>query len=946
MEQPFGDVLLQILLGDFLQLNPVQNHTLLEALLPKTMRVPGTPRQTTDEDRDGYNVFRKICENVILFTGTHRFKDEALPQLLEIMRAPGGKPVPQELRRKIKRQIVETEDDPRLGREFVQEGQKGFFAFGARAAIQWEQVARLQQLHIVNSARVCAGARACVNLSTGKPDYTRVHSMAVRSEGPPADVRQSPKPGQLVYYFQAVDRFKHRQSREVHMEALKFVNMSKSAGLMGMLGVYVGMRVRLTKKVLPPELVQEATGEVVGIVFHPLEKFGGGHGSNNLRPGDDHPCWKTGHVKCDLLPLHVEVRFDGCTEDYTGTGRPGVWYVEPTTDEWKLPHKKVYTVDHPRASGLKRVKAASRKDKFLEASRSQLPLAPEFIVTFQNIQGQTVRGPDKQPKGLVLDLFRPQNMGFATGEDGLADDGRAEFYQHVYMGMGRAESLDRILLRNFPKDEAGQPDWKFFEQGPPEFLVHFMRELEKRAELTYPRLLQAQLDLGAPAWEDVPRCEVDPHHEGRFIYVPEHWGRQGHKSEGSAMKRSRVESVADAKKRSSQADPAVSMKRRWRTKTREAEVFDCRATKKPKLSEPAQDIPDDADLMACASEKVGARAAMDQSAWDGAAPRTDTDHGDAAAGEEAPRAAPEVNVSELLDYNFGEAAPVLTGMTALRNAGNTCYINALLNALAACSDIYSWCTQHRCKHDFVKCPLCQLARDLEALREPRCQIRRPLIAGHRKAWSKGRFANTDHEDAQEAWMFLSDRCDEVDVAAAREKSAELKGKLRGDNPVRYTTPLWSICGGKSTITVQCTACGFLTQPRTEMWNLLTLSLSGSAAKATSLDELCDQHWRTELLADDEDRCEAQGCGGRACRLKHTKVVTWPRTLIVNLKRFEVTSKAPFLTEKIPRHINFRTTWPVRRDLPPYHLKAVVVHEGEQLSSGHYYTYAEPKRHSG
>eukprot|EP00973_Karenia_brevis_P069550 9669862-Karenia_brevis.AAC.1 len=65
--------------------------------------------------------------------------------------------------------------------------------------------------------------------------------------------------GQLVYYFQAVDKFRHHQHRDRHMEALMFVNLSKSAGLLGMFAGYLGMRVRLKKKTLPPELVQEAT---------------------------------------------------------------------------------------------------------------------------------------------------------------------------------------------------------------------------------------------------------------------------------------------------------------------------------------------------------------------------------------------------------------------------------------------------------------------------------------------------------------------------------------------------------------------------------------------------------------------------------------------------------------------------------------------------------------
>ena len=123
-------------------------------------------------------------------------------------------------------------------------------------------------------------------------------------------------------------------------------------------------------------------------------------------------------------------------------------------------------MDHPNAAGPKQVKASSRKDILLECSRTQIPLAPQLIVTFQNIQGQTIRGPDKEPKGLVLDLFPPWNMNFTKEKDGAAEDGRAEFDQHVYMGLGRAETLDRILIRNSPRDEAGDLDWSFFEEGP------------------------------------------------------------------------------------------------------------------------------------------------------------------------------------------------------------------------------------------------------------------------------------------------------------------------------------------------------------------------------------------------------------------------------------------------------------------------------------------------
>ena len=96
MEHPFGDVFLQALMGDFLQLNPVRAHTLIEALCRS--KVPRVPAKTKDEDRDGYQLFRNACRNVVIFNGTHRFLDVDLPALLQIMATPGGRAVPEDLK--------------------------------------------------------------------------------------------------------------------------------------------------------------------------------------------------------------------------------------------------------------------------------------------------------------------------------------------------------------------------------------------------------------------------------------------------------------------------------------------------------------------------------------------------------------------------------------------------------------------------------------------------------------------------------------------------------------------------------------------------------------------------------------------------------------------------------------------------------------------------------
>ena len=484
----------------------MRSHTLLESLC--TSPVPGVPGKTKEEDEDGYALFKNVCRNVVLFTGSYRFLDEDLPSLLNIMRVPGGRSVPPELRNKVMARVQAGPDDPRMRLDYVLEGKAGFFALGAHAAIQWEQVTRMMHLHVLRAARFCKGPRALCNTDAGLPD--------LRCEKKEEEEPTVASTGQLIYYFQAVDRFKHVQPRDIHLKALHFVKLSQSANLHGVVPVFPGMRCRLTKKVLAPELVQEATGEVVGIAFHPEERFGD-PASSNLRPADTHSCWQRGWVLCDRLPLHVEMRFDGCSEDYTGLGKPGVWYLSPQQVAWNLPMDEVATIDHPGALRTKTIKLTSRKHRTVEVWRCQLPLTHEDDMTFQNAQGKTIRGAEehdangkavREPKGFVVDLYKPPSM--------MVD----EYYQHVYMILGRARKLDWLILRNFPRSADGEPDWSIFEQGPPQYLCEFIQALQSRARATFPRLLHAQRQLGLPEWEQIKPCPPDPNAEGRYLYIP------------------------------------------------------------------------------------------------------------------------------------------------------------------------------------------------------------------------------------------------------------------------------------------------------------------------------------------------------------------------------------------------------------------------------------------
>ena len=84
------------------------------------------------------------------------------------------------------------------------------------------------------------------------------------------------------------------------------------------------------------------------------------------------------------------------------------------------------------------------------------------------------RGPEKEPKGLVVDLYR-HNLG------------NDEYFHNMYMILGRAQKLEWLLLRNFPHTADGEPNWSVFERGPSAYLREIMEALDKRAKETWPR---------------------------------------------------------------------------------------------------------------------------------------------------------------------------------------------------------------------------------------------------------------------------------------------------------------------------------------------------------------------------------------------------------------------------------------------------------------------------
>ena len=186
-----------------------------------------------------------------------------LPQLFEYMRDPKGRAMPPHLWKAVQKWRVAKLSDSRL-----QDAER---QNGLEMAINWEAVPRLMQYRAARDAR---------------------------------------RARQMLVLLQAIDVAKKERLQERHYRrALQVLNMTKTGKLMGMLPLFIGMRVRFTAKLSAKrKIVQDAVGVVIGIEFH--SNGFAAHGSD-WRDNVDDPARKSGRVRLKYMPKAVHVRVDG-----------------------------------------------------------------------------------------------------------------------------------------------------------------------------------------------------------------------------------------------------------------------------------------------------------------------------------------------------------------------------------------------------------------------------------------------------------------------------------------------------------------------------------------------------------------------------------------------------------------------------------------------------------
>ena len=279
------------------------------------------------------------------------------------------------------------------------------------------------------------------------------------------------------------------------------------------------------------------------------------------------------------------------------------------------------------------------------------------------------------------------------------------------------------------------------------------------------------------------------------------------------------------------------------------------------------------------------------------------------------------------------------GMGSLKNIGNTCYLNALLHALAALPAIVAWTERHASVPGScdIECPLCALRADLAHIRRAKsAEPYEPKTVRLRASWSRGRFNNNMQQCVGEALQAL---CQALETADIRHCRAMTSSAAVRDAPLQAfvgRTSLWQCFGGTLQSNVRCRLCndeGTSLDP----FSVLTLTIPRDA---TSLQDLIEHAKAEELLAED-DRCEK--CEYTKCRVRTLTVSKWPRVLCIHLvRRMTEFRQGRLHPWKIQTRIRFDDTLKPAEHAPAYKLRSVCVHTGG-AESGHYTAF---RRSSG
>lgn len=309
------------------------------------------------------------------------------------------------------------------------------------------------------------------------------------------------------------------------------------------------------------------------------------------------------------------------------------------------------------------------------------------------------------------------------------------------------------------------------------------------------------------------------------------------------------------------------------------------------------------------------------------------------------------------------------GLVGLKNLGNTCFMNCILQSLSNTQLLLDYCLSDEFKEDINRTSssmkgglVTAFAKLVKSLWKQGSES--ALSATDFKAQLQkyaSRFVGYNQQDSQEFLIYLLEGLHEdlnrvmtkrkyviqeedgEERISASEKAKECwKNYLQRDN-----SKIVDIFVGQLRSALTCTQCGYVSNTFDPFWDL-SLPIKKSFRDPVSLYDCFDLFTQEESLDGDEKPTCARCKQRRRCK-KSFSIQRFPKILIIHLKRFD---QGSYLRSKLSTTVDFPMTdldltkYAAERSGPPakYNLYAVSNHSGTPYS-GHYTAYCRHP-HSG
>ncbi|XP_043435555.1 ubiquitin carboxyl-terminal hydrolase 2 isoform X2 [Prionailurus bengalensis] len=297
------------------------------------------------------------------------------------------------------------------------------------------------------------------------------------------------------------------------------------------------------------------------------------------------------------------------------------------------------------------------------------------------------------------------------------------------------------------------------------------------------------------------------------------------------------------------------------------------------------------------------------------------------------------------------------GLAGLRNLGNTCFMNSILQCLSNTRELRDYCLQRLYMRDLshgssvhtalmeefaklIQTIWTSSPNDVVSPSEFKTQIQRYAP----------RFVGYNQQDAQEFLRFLLDGLhNEVNRVTVRPKSnPENLDHLPDDEKGRQMwrkyleredSRIGDLFVGQLKSSLTCTDCGYCSTVFDPFWDLSLPIAKRGYPEVTLMD--CMRLFTKEDVLDGDEKPMCCRCRARKRCIKKFSIQRFPKILVLHLKRF---SESRIRTSKLTTFVNFplrdldlREFASENTNHAVYNLYAVSNHSGTTMG-GHYTAY--------